>query len=253
MEPCASNENELAPQTRDFYRQAMMALANSKLPFLVGGAYALGCYTGITRDTKDFDVFVRPREVEPILGALAQAGYQTELTDKVWLGKAYSGDAFVDVIFNSGNGLAPVDDEWFQHAVNGELLGAPLKLIPAEEMIWSKGFVMTRDRYDGADVAHLLRARADLLDWPRLVRRFGPDWRVLYQYLILFGYIYPAERRRIPNWVMQDFQDRLQKELTTAPPTGRVCRGTLLSSTQFDIDVDQWGYRDARAARPPSS
>ncbi|MBI4785678.1 MAG: hypothetical protein HY782_01340 [Chloroflexi bacterium] len=246
MEPCASNENDLAPQTRDFYRHVVTALAHSQLPFLVGGAYALGCYTGITRDTKDFDIFVRPREVGAILEALARAGYRTDLTDAVWLGKAYFGDAFVDVIFNAGNGLAPVDDEWFEHAVDGELLGAPLKLIPAEEMIWQKAFVMTRDRYDGADIAHVLRARAELLDWPRLVRRFGPDWRVLYHHLIVFGYIYPSERARIPNAVMQDFNERLQQELAALPPTERVCRGTLLSTTQYVMDVGRWGYRDAR-------
>ena len=37
----------------------------------------------------------------------------------------------------------------------------PGPLIPAEEMIWSKAFIMERERYDGADVAHILRACAE--------------------------------------------------------------------------------------------
>ena len=74
-----------------------------------------------------------------------------------WLAKAHHGDKFIDVIFNSGNGVAEVDDEWFAHAVDEEVLGAPVKLVPAEEMIWSKAMIMERERYDGADVAHLLR------------------------------------------------------------------------------------------------
>ena len=70
MPICASNELELEPATRDFYRQAITILREAKLPFLVGGAYAFGCYTGITRNTKDFDVFAHPRDVENILKAL---------------------------------------------------------------------------------------------------------------------------------------------------------------------------------------
>jgi hypothetical protein len=249
MEPCASNENRLAPETREFYRRSVQRLLASGLPFLVGGAYAFGCYTGITRDTKDFDVFVHPRDVENILKALARAGYRTELTDKVWLGKAFNGDDLVDVIFSSGNGIATVDDVWFEKAVEGDLLGTPLKLIPPEEMIWSKSFVMTRERYDGADIAHMIHARAETMDWDRLLSRFGEHWRVLYNHLVLFGYIYPSEQDRIPRCVMQDLTSRMEKELNTPPPTGRVCQGTLLSSTQYDIDVEQWGYRDARDSK----
>lgn len=246
MPTCASNEDSLSPGTRESYRRALTVLRQAGLPFLVGGAYAFGCYTGITRDTKDFDVFVLPRDVQRILKALADAGYQTELTDTVWLAKAFRGDDLVDVIFSSGNGIATVDEEWFQHATEGELLGTPIRLIPVEEMIWSKGYVMTRDRYDGADVAHLLRARADQLEWERLLRHFGDHWRVLFSHLVLFGFIYPGERPRIPTWVMEELSSRLQHELHTAPPEDQLCQGTLISSTQYQVDIERWGYRDAR-------
>ncbi len=242
MQTCASNENELAPSTRDFYRRTLEKLLRTHLPFLVGGAYALGCYTGITRDTKDFDVFVHPREVGAILQALAAAGFKTELTDPIWLGKAFHEDDLVDIIFSSGNGIATVDDEWFTFSTAGRLMGKTIKLIPIEEMILSKGFVMTRDRYDGADIAHLLRAHAENLDWRRLLRRFGPDWRVLFNHLVLFGYIYPSEQARIPAWVMQELTHRLEHEINQPSPAPRVCRGTLLSSTQYTLDVGKWSY-----------
>jgi hypothetical protein len=246
MEPCESNEARLQPATRESYKRAITTLRDSKIPFLIGGAYAFGCYTGITRDTKDFDVFAHPRDVEAILGALAAAGYRAELTDPTWLGKAFNGDDYVDVIFGSGNGIARVDDDWFTYAVEGELLGTPIRLIPAEEMIWSKGFVMTRERYDGADVAHLLRARAEELDWERLLWRYEPDWQVLYNHLILFGYIYPAERKRIPDWVMQKMSERMQEQAEPPELAEHICRGTLLSGSQYVMDIEQWGYQDAR-------
>lgn len=233
-----------------FYVAALTALAKSGVRFLVGGAYALEHYTGISRDTKDLDVFVRPPDIEPALQALTAAGYRTELTFPHWLGKALSGDEVLDVIFSSGNGFAQVDDDWFRHAVHGTVLGVPVWLCPAEEMIWSKAFIMERERFDGADVAHLLRARADRLAWPRFLRRFGPHWRVLLSHLVLFGFIYPSERDRIPCRVMDALLHRLHNELAQCALAEPICGGTLLSRAQYLVDVDMWGYRDARLEPP---
>jgi hypothetical protein len=139
-----------------------------------------------------------------------------------------------------------VDDEWFAHAVSAEVLGMPLKLSPPEEMIWSKAFVQERERYDGADIAHVLRTQAEHLDWERLLRRFGDKWHVLLSHLTLFGFIYPSERGKIPAWVMEELIGRLQNDLRTPAPAKRVCQGTLLSREQYLVDVERWGYADAR-------
>lgn len=245
MQSCAPCTDPTA-----FYVASLTALTESGVPFLVGGAYALEHYTGISRDTKDLDVFVHPRDIELALQALAAAGFRTELTFSHWLGKALMGDLVVDLIFASGNGVAVVDDEWFRHAAEGDILGVPVQLCPAEEMIWSKGFIMERERYDGADIAHLLRARADQLGWPRLLRRFGPHWRVLLSHLVLFGFIYPCERDRIPRRVVDALLQRLQKDLAQPAPPEPLCGGTLLSRAQYLVDVDTWGYRDARLEPP---
>lgn len=235
-----------------FYRHAMTLFREAGVPFLVGGAYAFGYYTGIVRHTKDFDLFVRAADADVALQALRNGGYRTELTFPHWLGKAFHGDDFVDVIFSSGNGYCTVDDDWFRRAVQGEVLGVPSPLIPAEEMIWQKAFIQERERFDGADVAHVLRARGADLDWDHLLRRFGPTWRVLYSHLVLFGFIYPDEKGVIPAGVMLDLTDRIRRESETAgrtQPDDRVCQGTLLSRVQYLTDTDHWGYADARLAR----
>src|SRR5919202_1559561 len=100
----------LDPATAAFYCQAICTLSQSGVPFLVGGAYAFERYTGIARHTKDFDVFVRPADLQRTLEAFAAAGYHTELTFPHWLGKAFCSGDFIDVIFGSGNGIARVDD-----------------------------------------------------------------------------------------------------------------------------------------------
>jgi hypothetical protein len=241
-----SVDPKLSPETAAFYREAMHVLSAAGLPFLCGGSYALHYYAGIQRHTKDFDIFIRPDDCRRALDTLAAIGTHTELTFPHWLGKAFRGDEFIDLIYSSGNSLAPVDEEWFAHAVSGEVLGVHVKLVPPEEMIWQKAYIQERERYDGADIAHLIRARGRQLDWSRLLSRFGPSWRVLLAQLVLFGFIYPSERDCVPPWVMNDLMVRLQEEGEGGAPQERVCRGTLLSREQYLIDIERWGYADPR-------
>src|SRR5215475_5676087 len=122
--------------------EALKLLLDGKLPLMVGGAYAFARYTGIYRDTKDLDLFLRHPDAVAALEILAQHGWRTERTDEVWLYKAYRGEWFVDLLFNSGNGIAPVEEDWFECAPVGEVFGLQVPLLPAEEMIWSKAFVL---------------------------------------------------------------------------------------------------------------
>ncbi len=230
----------------DFYLRSMAVLRDADVPFLIGGAYVMEMCANVSRRTKDFDLYVRPYHVDAALGALAHAGFNTEVTSPHWLAKARHGRDYVDLIFRAGNGLCEVDDSWFARAHDDELLGLPVKLCAPEEMIFMKAYIMERERFDGADIAHLLVSCGDKLDWPHLVRRFGPDWRVLLSHLVLFGYIYPSEQGRIPRSVMDELIERLRKE---SPGQGRVCRGTLLSRKQYLVDVGKWGFRDARVEK----
>jgi hypothetical protein len=237
--------DDLALETQAFYRRAVRLLHAAEVPFLVGGGYALAHHTGIVRHTKDFDVFLRAADCSRALEAFVRAGFRAELTFEHWLGKAFHGEDFVDVIFSSGNGACKVDELWFDHAVPAMFLGEVVRLCPVEEMIWQKAFICERERFDGADVCHLLLARGAELDWERLVWRFGPHWRVLAAHLVLFGFVYPSRRDIVPGWVTWELTRRLREE-TTPGPERPVCQGTLLSRTQYVIDLDRWGYTDAR-------
>jgi hypothetical protein len=236
-------------ETRSFYRQVFRMLDRQEVPYLVGGAYALARYAGIARHTKDIDVFVRASDVERALEVMDAQGCWTDLTFPHWLAKAGRGDACCDVIFNSGNGLAAVDEEWFEHAIADEVVGIPVLLCPPEEMIWQKSFIMERERFDGADIAHLLRAQVERLDWKRMFRRFAGHERVLLTHLLLFGYIYPSERMRVPDWVFRHLFDTFQHEQARPVEGEPVCQGTFLSRAQYLADVQRFGYQDARLTR----
>ena len=229
---------------RGFYLDALARLERAGIDVLVGGAFAFARYTGIERDTKDFDLFIRPGDLRRALALFEAGGYQAELKFPHWLGKVYFGEYFIDLIYSSGNSVATVDDLWFEHAVEAEVLGRPARLMPAEEMIWSKAYVHERERYDGADVMHLFRQLGPALDWQRLLTRFGDHWRVLLSFVVQFGFVYPDVRDRIPFWVSEALLKRLAAEQTE--PRNRVCNGTLLSREQYLADVDRFGYRDPR-------
>src|SRR5438874_2513741 len=247
MSPFASAPATVLDQeSRDFYRHALGLLDDEKLPYLVGGAYAFARYTGIERHTKDFDIFIRRSDFARASKILARAGYETDLSFPHWLGKAFKGENFIDLIFSAGNGVAVVDDLWFKYAVPGRVLDMDVKLIPPEEMIWSKGLIMERERYDGADVAHVIYAIGEKLDWRRLIDRYGKLWRGLYAHLILFGFIYPSHRSKVPRWVMQELGARVNDEVMSPDSKDKTCYGTILSRQQYLIDIDRWGYKDAR-------
>jgi hypothetical protein len=228
----------------DFYISALRTLQDASVPFLVGGAVAFSHYAHVPRDTKDIDVFVKPHDCPRVLEAFERFGYDTEIPFPHWLAKIHCGDHFIDVIFSSGNGVARVDDLWFEHAPKTNVLGLIIRLSPVEEMIWSKAFIQERERFDGADVLHLLRETGPSLDWPRLLMRFGDHWRVLLSHLILFGFVYPDRRENVPSWVM----DELLRRLGVSRPNlqSDICYGTLLSREQYLHDVNAWKYRDSR-------
>lgn len=242
-----SLDDEVEPGTAAFYRQALQLLVDAQVPFLVGGAFAHACFTGIRRSTKDLDLFIRREDYERVAALMQAQGWRTDLTYPHWLAKVYAGEDFIDLIFNSGNGLTPVDERWFRGNAQATVLGVPVHVANVEDGVLSKAFIMERERYDGADIAHLLQANAEQIDWPGLVERFGPNWRVLLAHLTLFGYIYPGERHRIPTDVMETLIARLAEESRRPPDADpHVCAGTLLSREQYLHDVERLGYVDGR-------
>ena len=249
--------------TCDFYLRSLRLLDELDVEYLVGGAYSLAYHANIIRHTKDLDVFVRAADRDAVIEMFARNGYRAELTFPHWLGKAFDPadeTTFIDVIYGSGNGLCPVDDDWFRHAVDGQVLGRPTKLVPVEEVVWTKAFLHERERYDGGDVNHMIQASAATLNWRRLLDRFaaGGHERVLLSHLVLFGYVYPGERDKVPGWVLDELFATARAETAAAERTeagravgtkageGKVCRGTFISREQYLVDVHQRGYADAR-------
>jgi hypothetical protein len=233
-------------QSNEFYCSVLDALREASVEFLIGGAFALGTYTGIERNTKDLDLMMRPCDVDRTLEVCRKLGFVADYAFSHWLAKVHCGEYLIDIIYRAGNGLCEVDDDWFRHARETKLLDRTLRVSPPEEMIWQKAYIMERERFDGADVLHLLRSCAKQIDWARLLARFGQDWRVLFSHLVLFGFVYPGERHLIPDDLFRTLLERASADESELHNGSPVCQGTLLSRAQYLVDVERMGFADAR-------
>lgn len=226
----------------EFHRVVLEALDAGGVPVLIGGSHALAFHAGSTRPRRDLDLMIRRRHWSWAERTLLAANIECRLVFPHWLGKAKCDDIVVDLIFNSGNGVAIVDEDWFSYARPSRLFDRDVLISPPEELLWSKSFVMERERFDGADVMHLLAAKAESLDWPRLLHRFGGHEPVLLAHLVLFPYVYPGHAHMLPRWLVPELLRRAQ---AAKPDTDDLCRGTLLSRAQYLTDIAD-GLVDAR-------
>src|ERR687885_1308012 len=112
------------PAAEAFYSEVLQLMAQSRLPFLVSGTYALSCYTGIDRPTKDVDVFAKAGDALKLLAYFKENGFDVEIVDERWLARITRGEMFVDIIYNMPTVTTHVTDEWFDGAPDAELFGA---------------------------------------------------------------------------------------------------------------------------------
>ncbi|HEY1575727.1 MAG TPA: hypothetical protein VGF82_01465 [Terracidiphilus sp.] len=239
----SSEEPSWAPEATECYQGVLRGLLAANVPIAVSGGFAFHHHTGIWRTTKDLDLVLPPGAVPRAFEVLVREGFETYVQDPVWLAKARRGEYFVDLITGVGNATLTVEYSWIERAVEDEVLGIRCKVLCVEEMIASKLFVTRRERFDGADIAHLLRSRARNLDWERLRQLTKPHWQMLYWYLALFAYIYPSQITDVPRNIWRDLHNDFA-ESVTQPTTEQPFRGTLVDPKMFAIDVNEWGQRD---------
>ncbi len=253
----SSKPPEFAPEQEQLFREVLTLLNESGVPYVISGAFALREHTGICRDTKDLDVFIPPENVKDAMVFLQEHGFECEVADPVWLAKAHRGDFFVDLITGMSTGTITVNQSWIERSTPAEIFGVPVKVLGPEELIASKLFVTRRERFDGADIAHVFYGTKGKLDWEWLMQLVGEHWKLLLWHLVLFQYSYPANSDYVPREIWDDLLGRFRKEIEY-PDKNAEFRGSLIDPRMFAIDVDEWGqanlheaYREKREPKLP--
>ena len=231
---------EVPEKQESLFREVLTLLEEKRVPYAVSGAFALRHHTGICRFTKDLDVFLSA-EVSPVaLCYLRESGYKCEICDPVWLAKAHKDGFFVDLITGMSNGVIVVEDSWMQRAQPAVIHGVTTRVLGAEELVASKLFVAKRERFDGADIAHVIYGTHQTFDWKREMELVGDNWEMLLWSLVLFRYVYPAHTHYVPDPVWHELLQRFCKAITQGDPRPRF-RGSLVDENMFAIDVNEWG------------
>lgn len=235
---------EQRKESQAFYKEALELLHQTGTNFMLGGAFAMFHYTGIYRDTKDLDVFCKASEYPKILKFFAERGYMTENYDVRWLAKVHKGEYFIDIIFDTVNNICRVDDSWYENGTACTFCETSVKMIGAEELIWCKIYVQNRERYDGADVNHIMLKWGTKLDWKRIMRYMEQHWHLLLAQLLSFQFCYPSEFHDIiPKWLFDELMRRAAEQYDIPPAKEKVCRGPIIDQTQYAIDIKEWDYK----------
>jgi hypothetical protein len=235
-----SLEPELHQQQRQLYSQILGLLSSHRVPHAVAGAFALQQHTGIWRVTKDLDIFLTAKTLPKALALLRTRDFECEVCDPVWLAKVHRGEFFIDFITGMSNGTIIVTDSWIDRAMPAKVAGIETRILRAEELLASKLFVARRERFDGADIAHIIYATRENLDWNRILELTGAHWEILLWALLLYRYVYPAQSHYVPRSVWTDLTTRLTSSLSSSDPSAPF-RGSLIDDNMFAIDVNEWG------------
>lgn len=217
------------------YRRVLDEMRSADIPVAFGGAFALAAYTGELRNTKDFDLYVLPGDREPAIAAMTRAGladyYERAAYDRSWIYRGTRDDTIVDAIWAMANLRTLVDRDWLSLGPEVELRDRRVRSIPPEELIWSKLYVLQRERSDWPDVLNLIDSLAGRLDWPRLLERVGPDRPLVAAVLSVFGWLAPARAADVPGWVWDE----------TGARRGETARSAALTRARADLlDARPW-------------
>jgi hypothetical protein len=170
---------------------------------------ALATYTGHWRNTKDIDVVIHENDRERVIEAVRRAGfadyYEREAYDRSWIFRGFKDGMLFDVIWALPNHRVGVDAAWFERARTIWLHGRAYTVVPAEELVRIKLYVMQRERCDWVDVLNILAAVSEDISWPWLVERMDRDLPLLHAALAIFNWMCPGRAHALPAWLRKQF------------------------------------------------
>lgn len=187
------------------YREVIAQARERGISFALGGGFAVSVYTGLWRNSKDLDVYVLPKDREEMVGITQRIGladyHERAPYDRTWIYRSCKDEIIVDIMWAMANHRAPVDEGWLLRGAAVRVNDEHVHVLPVEEMIWDKLYVLQRDRCDWLDALNLLYAAGSTIDWQYLFRRVGSDAPLLRALLSVFTWVSPGRAGALPRWI----------------------------------------------------
>jgi hypothetical protein len=158
------------------------------------GPFGLASYTGHLRNTKDLDVYILPDDRAAMIQVVGSCGledYHAQLPDdRGWIYRSHASEIIVDVIWGMPNRRVWVDHDWLTRGPAMTIRGYTLQMLPVEELIWAKMYVIQRERCDWPDILNLIFHAGRRIDWNHLLGRIADDRPVLASLLSVFAWLW---------------------------------------------------------------
>jgi predicted nucleotidyltransferase len=207
-EQCEVDWSELIPDYEwSRYREVMEEATKRGIKFAIGGGLAFSAYAPRSRNTKDVDLFIQPKDRDAMVEIVTQMGfvdmYDEEPYQQHWIYRAKKDGVIVDLMWQMANERTEFDERWVSAGKEITVRGLTVKVLPVEELIWSKLYVVQRDRCDWSDLLNILYTQAETLDWEIMLDRVGPDAQLLGSLMLAFRWVCPEPARNLPNWIWE--------------------------------------------------
>jgi hypothetical protein len=227
------------PARWSVYRRVLVMARERGIPFAIGGGTATMVYAGRPRQSKDLDLFVTRENRERMIQVTSDCGlrdlYDEQPYDRAWIYRAHDGTNIVDIIWAMANQRAPVDRTWLENGPEMTMEDLGLRLVPPEEILWAKLYILQRDRCDWPDALNILYVLGPELDWDRLLTRLGPDAPLLAGLLSVFAWLCPARARELPASLWRELK------MGSGVPNPYLASG----ESRADLLDSRWWFRPA--------
>jgi hypothetical protein len=190
-----------------FYKEVIRAIRNTGEPFALGGAFAWAAFTGVFRNSKDIDFFILPETREKLIASINDIGltdyFEKEPYDRKWIYRGTRDGWIADLIWDMANYRANLDPDWVNLGPDVIIRGEVVKVLPIEELIWNKLYILQRPRCDWTDVLNLIYLNVESIDWDRMIEKLAPDTHLLGGALSVFVWMCPGRAKLIPESVWE--------------------------------------------------
>ena len=212
---------ERVPEARRELYEHVVAEAGARgIEFALGGAFAAAVYNGRWRDTGSLDLYVLPADRDEMVEVLSVCGMRDAFDqlpyDRGWIYRGTADGVTVNLIWGMANQRANVDERWVECGPLVHFGGERLRIVPPEELIWSKIYVMQRDRCEWPDVLNLIHALGPHLDWRHLLERVADDAPLLKGVLAVFEWLSPDRAAGLPKWLWGALDRATERRLESA-------------------------------------
>ena len=210
-------------ESKRVFREALRGLNEARLPYAIGGAFAMHHYSGVWRFTNDLDIYIERASVPMAVEVLSSLGFrdfgEQAAGDRQWIYHAMKDGTLMDVIWQPPNRVTSFDGSFAERGSEGVFIGVPVRFMAAEDLVLAKVFTLNHQRSDWPDVFQVIRGAGETLNWRYLLRKLGDNWPVLLSLIVLYDWVYPSETRKVPDFVRDELlRQKLEQSVSEDEP-----------------------------------